>query len=149
MDEACENLAIEGLRTLVISQKMLTRDMFEKWNKKYMQAKASLANREEQVRDCILELEHEMELLGITGVEGKSQMCVTCVWVDKLQDEVALTIESLRSAGVQVWMLTGDKIETATNIAISAGFKDRRQQIFYMRELESVREAELKLNDFE
>lgn len=55
-----------------------------------------------------------MELLAITGVE------------DKLQDDVALTIESLRSAGIQVWMLTGDKVETATCIAISAGFKDRR-----------------------
>jgi len=55
-----------------------------------------------------------MELLGVTGVE------------DKLQDEVADTIESLRSAGIQVWMLTGDKVETATCIAISAGFKDRR-----------------------
>ena len=56
-----------------------------------------------------------MELLGITGVE------------DKLQDEVALTIESLRSAGIQVWMLTGDKVETATCIALSAGFKSKKQ----------------------
>jgi phospholipid-translocating ATPase len=56
-----------------------------------------------------------MELLGITGVE------------DKLQDEVALTIESLRGAGIQVWMLTGDKVETATCIAMSAGFKSRHQ----------------------
>ncbi len=86
-----------------------------------------------------------MELLGITGVEGK----LTLTTVDKLQDEVALTIEGLRSAGIQIWMLTGDKVETATCIAISAGFKDRRQQIFYMRDIESIREAELKLNDFE
>ncbi len=70
-------------------------------------------------------------------------------YVDKLQDEVALTIEGLRGAGIQVWMLTGDKVETATCIAISAGFKDRRQQIFYMRDLESVRECEAKLSDFE
>ncbi len=86
-----------------------------------------------------------MELLGITGVEGK----LTLTTVDKLQDEVALTIEGLRSAGIKIWMLTGDKVETATCIAISAGFKDRRQQIFYMRDIESIREAELKLNDFE
>jgi len=46
-------------------------------------------------------------------------------------------------------MLTGDKVETATCIAISAGFKDRRQSIFFMRDFESVREAELKLADFE
>jgi phospholipid-translocating ATPase len=52
-----------------------------------------------------------MELLGVTGVE------------DKLQLEVQNTIESLRGAGIQVWMLTGDKVETATCIAISAGLK--------------------------
>ena len=83
------------------------------------------------------ELEEGMELLAITGVE------------DKLQDEVALTIESLRSAGIQVWMLTGDKVETATCIAISAGFKDRRQQIFYMRDIENYNEADRVLSDFE
>lgn len=88
VDEACENLAIEGLRTLVISQKMLTQEKFDLWNKKYMQAKASLGNREELVKETIAELENDMELLGITGVE------------DKLQNEVALTIESLRSAGI-------------------------------------------------
>lgn len=46
-------------------------------------------------------------------------------------------------------MLTGDKVETATCIAISAGFKDRRQAIFYMRDLTSVRDVELKLIEFE
>lgn len=89
------------------------------------------------MKDAILELEHDMELLGITGVE------------DKLQNEVAVTIESLRAGGIQVWMLTGDKIETATCIAISAGFKDRRQQMFFMRDLESVRDARAKLDEFE
>jgi len=54
-----------------------------------------------------------MELLGVTGVE------------DRLQDDVAVVIESLRNAGIQVWMLTGDKVETATCIAISAGFKKK------------------------
>ena len=54
-----------------------------------------------------------MELLGVTGVE------------DKLQDDVEKTIESLRQAGIQVWMLTGDKVETATCIATSAGFKNK------------------------
>lgn len=137
VDEACDNLAIEGLRTLVISQKLITATTFEKWNNKYLKAKANLSNREELVDQCIRELESDMELLGITGVE------------DKLQDEVAMTIESLRGAGIQVWMLTGDKVETATCIAISAGFKDRRQPIFYMRDLDSPREAELKLVEFE
>lgn len=50
---------------------MLTQDKFDQWNKKYLQAKASLGNREELVKEAISELENDMELLGITGVEGK------------------------------------------------------------------------------
>ena len=59
--------------------------------------------------------------------ESKVSSSVTkmCLSLDKLQDEVAITIESLRSAGIQIWMLTGDKVETATCIAMSAGFKSR------------------------
>ena len=47
------------------------------------------------------------------------------------------TIESLRAAGIQVWMLTGDKVETAICIATSAGFKSRNQKLFFMKELNS------------
>lgn len=113
IDEACENLANEGLRTLVIAQKQLDEKEFEGWQENYRQAKADMNNREKAMNRCLEELETDMELLGITGVE------------DKLQDDVAITIENLRSAGIQVWMLTGDKVETATCIALSAGFKSR------------------------
>jgi len=46
-------------------------------------------------------------------------------------------------------MLTGDKVETATCIAISAGFKSRRQALFFMKELTTAKEVELKLKEFE
>ena len=62
-----------------------------------------------------------MDLIGITGVE------------DKLQDEVATTIEALRMGGVKIWMLTGDKVETAKCIAISAGLKSVNQEIYEVR----------------
>lgn len=68
--------------------------------------------------------------------------------LDKLQDEVALTIESLRGAGIQVWMLTGDKVETATCIAMSAGFKSKKQQFFFIKELRTVKECETKIKEF-
>jgi len=74
-----------------------------------------MEDREKQTNDVIESLEENMDLLAITGVE------------DKLQDDVLATIDTLRSAGIQVWMLTGDKVETATCIAISAGFKNKRQ----------------------
>jgi phospholipid-translocating ATPase len=62
-------------------------------------------------------LERDIELLGLTGVE------------DKLQDEVKSTFELLRNAGIKVWMLTGDKIETATCIVISTKLVTRNQCI--------------------
>ena len=46
-------------------------------------------------------------------------------------------------------MLTGDKVETATCIAMSAGFKSRYQQLYFMRDMQTVKECELLLNDFE
>jgi phospholipid-translocating ATPase len=67
------------------------------------------------MREIMMKLEHDMDLVGITGVE------------DKLQDEVATTIEALRMGGVKIWMLTGDKVETAKCIAISAGLKSVNQ----------------------
>ena len=77
-----------------------------------------------------------MELLGVTGVE------------DKLQNNVDLVIESLRNAGIQVWMLTGDKVETATCIAISAGFKRRTQPIHFIRDMTDQYEIQKSLELF-
>jgi phospholipid-translocating ATPase len=62
-------------------------------------------------------LESDLELLGLTGVE------------DKLQDGVRNTLELLRNAGLRIWMLTGDKIETATCIAVSSKLVSRNQNI--------------------
>jgi len=65
-------------------------------------------------------LEHDLELLGLTGVE------------DKLQDDVKSTLELLRNAGIKIWMLTGDKVETARCIAISTKLVARGQYIYEM-----------------
>ena len=77
----------------------------------FILANQRLDDREGEVRKVIAHLENNMEFLGITGVE------------DKLQEEVCQTLENIRNAGINVWMLTGDKIETAICIAISSGIK--------------------------
>jgi phospholipid-translocating ATPase len=74
-----------------------------------------LEDREKEVRRVISLLETNMEFLGITGVE------------DKLQEDVCQTLERIRNAGINVWMLTGDKIETAICIANSSGIKSPDQ----------------------
>jgi len=63
-------------------------------------------------------LEHDLDLLGLTGVE------------DKLQDDVKSTLELLRNAGIKIWMLSGDKVETARCIAISTKLVARNQSMF-------------------
>lgn len=61
-----------------------------------------MSGREKKVQAVIESLETDMELIGVTGVE------------DKLQENVQPTLEMLRNAGIKIWMLTGDKVETAT-----------------------------------
>ena len=93
----------------MITQKQLTEEQYSEFAEDIHKARTSMVNREALVRQVVLTLEHDMEYLCVTGVE------------DKLQDNVRLTIEKLRQAGIQVWMLTGDKVETAKCIALATG----------------------------
>ena len=121
ISENAENLATKGLRTLVLSQKIISQNEFDAWNNEYKEALASMENRKEKITQTISKLENNMDFLCVTGVE------------DLLQDEVATTIDNLRNAGMKVWMLTGDKVETATCISISAGIKSKNHKIFTIR----------------
>jgi phospholipid-translocating ATPase len=85
---------------------------------KYNEAITAMENRKERIANVVSMLENNMDFLCVTGVE------------DLLQDEVATTIDNLRNAGMKVWMLTGDKVETATCISISTGIKAKNQKIF-------------------
>jgi len=87
--EHCEYLALEGLRTLVITQRLLRESEYEEFEKKLTLAKADISDDKEQLIQKVIEsLEHEMEFLCVTGVE------------DKLQEDVLKTIETLRQAGI-------------------------------------------------
>ena len=119
--ENAENLAVKGLRTLVLTQRILSEEEFQKWEKEYEEASASMENRKENMAKVVSKLENNMDFLCVTGVE------------DLLQDEVYSTIDNLRSAGMKIWMLTGDKVETATCISISAGIKNKKQKIFTIK----------------
>ena len=121
ISENAENLATKGLRTLVLTQKIITQEEFDVWNNEYNEALSSMENRKEKITQAISKLENNMDFLCVTGVE------------DLLQDEVASTIDNLRNAGMKIWMLTGDKVETATCISISAGIKSKNQKIFTIR----------------
>ena len=119
--ENAENLAMTGLRTLVLTQRIIPQAEFDTWYAKYNDALTSMENRKEKIAETISQLEHHMDFLCVTGVE------------DLLQDDVNLTLENLRNAGMKIWMLTGDKIETAKCIAISAGLKAKNHKIYTIR----------------
>jgi phospholipid-translocating ATPase len=118
LEEETANMAREGLRTLVMARKRLSAQLYAEFKERYHAASIRLDGRNEAMARVVAEcLEHDLELLGLTGVE------------DKLQDEVKSTLELLRNAGIKIWMLTGDKIETARCIAISTKLVARNQYI--------------------
>lgn len=124
LDEEVGNMAREGLRTLVIGRKKLSPKSYEQFRKEYHDASLSMLNRDETMSSVIKKhLEHNLELLGLTGVE------------DKLQNDVKSSIELLRNAGVKIWMLTGDKVETARCVSISAKLISRGQYVHTVTKL--------------
>ncbi|ELQ74745.1 P-type ATPase (P-ATPase) Superfamily [Trachipleistophora hominis] len=108
LDEEVDNMAREGLRTLVIGMKRLSTEEHEEFEAAFRQANLAINNRNEEVQRVVCSLERNLKLLGLTGVE------------DKLQENVNQSLENLRNAGVKIWMLTGDKVETAISISISS-----------------------------
>jgi phospholipid-transporting ATPase len=104
MDEELRRFASEGLRTLVICSKELTEDEYLAWDVKYQEAVTSLTNRDELLEQVAELIETEMKVVGATAIE------------DKLQKGVPAAIANLALAGIKIWMLTGDKEETAINI---------------------------------
>lgn len=98
----------QGLRTLVMARKTLTKIEFDTWLEKHNEAELSFDNRERKIRESYSSLESHLTLLGATGIE------------DKLQEGVPEAMAALIDAGIVVWVLTGDKPETAVNIAYSA-----------------------------
>ncbi|XP_004349405.1 ATPase [Capsaspora owczarzaki ATCC 30864] len=99
--------AADGLRTLCLAYRDLSDSEYQTWQLKHRQASLALKDRKEKVSASADSIENELTLLGATGIE------------DKLQNGVPDAIATLRAAGIKVWVLTGDKQETAINIGFS------------------------------
>ncbi|KAJ1080926.1 hypothetical protein NDU88_001114 [Pleurodeles waltl] len=97
----------EGLRTLVLAYRDLEEEYYEQWAEQLLQASTSLEGREDRLAAVYEEIERDMMLLGATAIE------------DKLQEGVPETIAILTLANIKIWVLTGDKQETAVNIGYS------------------------------
>ncbi|XP_015275141.1 PREDICTED: probable phospholipid-transporting ATPase VA [Gekko japonicus] len=109
--------AADGLRTLCIAKKVLSKEDYASWLKTHIEAESAIDNREELLFQSATRLETDLHLLGATGIE------------DRLQDGVPETIANLRKAGLKIWVLTGDKQETAINIAYACKLLDHDEEI--------------------
>uniref|UniRef100_A0A669DNH3 Phospholipid-transporting ATPase n=1 Tax=Oreochromis niloticus TaxID=8128 RepID=A0A669DNH3_ORENI len=109
--------AADGLRTLCIAKKILSKEEYACWLQRHLAAETAIQGREELLFESALRLETNLHLLGATGIE------------DRLQDGVPETIASLRKAGLQIWVLTGDKQETAVNIAYACKLLDPEEEL--------------------
>ncbi|XP_053314399.1 phospholipid-transporting ATPase VD [Spea bombifrons] len=107
-----------GLRTLCIAKRVLSDSEYAEWLQAHFLAETSIDNREELLYDSALRLETKLTLLGATGIE------------DRLQEGVPETIAALRKAGIKIWMLTGDKQETAVNIAYACKLLEHSDKLF-------------------
>uniref|UniRef100_A0A8C7XBL4 Phospholipid-transporting ATPase n=1 Tax=Oryzias sinensis TaxID=183150 RepID=A0A8C7XBL4_9TELE len=109
----------DGLRTLVLAFKNLEENYMEEWRKRHNEASTAMEGREERLEELYEEIEKDMTLLGATAVE------------DKLQDGVPQTIEQLAKADIKIWVLTGDKQETAENIGYSCNIlREEMNEVF-------------------
>lgn len=103
-----EEYASEGLRTLCLAMREISEGEFKEWWNVYNTAQTTVSgNRAEELDKAAELIEHDLTLLGATAIE------------DKLQEGVPDTIATLQSAGIKVWVLTGDRQETAINIGMS------------------------------
>ncbi|EFX04692.1 haloacid dehalogenase-like hydrolase [Grosmannia clavigera kw1407] len=135
LDEETANMAREGLRTLVVGRKRLSAEQYREFAGRYQEASLAMAGRETGMQRVMGQhLERDVELLGVTGVE------------DKLQRDVKPSLELLRNAGIKIWMLTGDKVETARCVAISAKLVARGQFIYTVTKLKRSSSAQEHLD---
>lgn len=102
-----DDFATEGLRTLLYAYRYMEEDEYESWKISNRDASTSLSNRQEMIELAGAQVERDLELAGATAIE------------DKLQQGVPEAIDKLRRAKIKLWMLTGDKRETAINIGHS------------------------------
>uniref|UniRef100_A0A8D0AMP2 Phospholipid-transporting ATPase n=1 Tax=Sander lucioperca TaxID=283035 RepID=A0A8D0AMP2_SANLU len=109
----------DGLRTLALAYKDLDESYMDEWRQRHHEASTAMEGREERLDELYEEIEKDLLLLGATAVE------------DKLQDGVPQTIEQLAKADIKIWVLTGDKQETAENIGYSCNMlREEMKEIF-------------------
>ena len=127
--DSVDYFSSKGFRTLLIGMKILSQKEYDDFAEKLNEANMSLENKDKKVEEIYDQMEQNVYLIGCTIVE------------DKLQDKVPETIKDLRNANIKIWMLTGDKMNTAYNIGLSCNLISSNMKIFQLCGVE------MKIND--
>ncbi|KAJ1967498.1 hypothetical protein IWQ62_001819 [Dispira parvispora] len=122
--EQIDRFSNDGLRVLCLAYRIVSEAEYQRWVKGFNAAQVTVENREEKLAQCAEEMERDFTLLGATAIE------------DKLQEEVPESIAALRDAGIHVWVLTGDKLETAINIGFASSLLTRDMEVWTIRKAE-------------
>ncbi|KAL5104389.1 putative phospholipid-transporting ATPase VA [Taenia crassiceps] len=134
-EERLNGYSRSGLRTLVMAKRVLLESEYQKWAAAWSAAEQDYLESEELKYKLMEDIEVNLELLGATGIE------------DSLQEGVPETIAALREAGMKVWVLTGDKQETATSIAYAAKLITEEQRVLVLSAA-TAEEAKHQLENF-
>nr|XP_046151791.1 phospholipid-transporting ATPase IA-like isoform X4 [Oncorhynchus gorbuscha] len=126
-----EQFATEGLRTLCFAVAEISESTYQQWLEVFHRASTALQNRALKLEESYELIEKNLQLLGATAIE------------DKLQDKVPETIETLMKADIKIWILTGDKQETAINIGHSCKLLTKNMGMLVINEdtLDATRET--------
>ncbi|XP_070764399.1 phospholipid-transporting ATPase IC [Enoplosus armatus] len=127
IEDALELFAQACLRTLCVAVRSVPEALWEQWSKTLAQSAAmATCDRDAQLEKLYDQMERELQLLGVTAIE------------DRLQEGVPETIALLQQAGIKVWVLTGDKKETAVNIGYSCKLLDPDTRLLEWQELRQI-----------
>ncbi|KAK9721631.1 hypothetical protein K7432_003259 [Basidiobolus ranarum] len=116
-----DSFSNDGLRTLCLAYRPLTEEFYQQWAKQLQEASTSLDNRDGEVEKCYEKIEVELILIGATAIE------------DKLQENAPECILALRQAGIKIWVLTGDKMQTAINIGFACNLLTNDMQLWTIK----------------
>ena len=128
-----DKFSSQGYRTLFVGMKVLTEKEYKTFSDMLYKANMDLENKEEKVAEAYATVEKDIFLLGTTIVE------------DKLQDKVPETIRDLRLGGIKIWMLTGDKMNTAYNIGLSCNLISNKMKIFTISGIEPKKNEKMQV----
>ncbi|XP_025087156.1 LOW QUALITY PROTEIN: probable phospholipid-transporting ATPase IA [Pomacea canaliculata] len=125
-----EDFATVGLRTLCFAKAEISLEFYNEWRNTFYKASTSIQNREKKLEEAAELIERNLFLIGATAIE------------DRLQDGVPETIYKMSLAGIKLWVLTGDKQETAINIGYSCKVLTQSMELIILNEstLDATRE---------